>query len=107
MTQVGATGKTHLSRAWAVPTSLPGSRMSLSQSLSSKNLPPPPALDTASGWVRRSQAGPAVMQTSPAQAGQGSKEEGCPRPRAHGGVGTHRVLSPSRPLNMPLRTDSS
>lgn len=47
MTQVGATGKTHLGSARAVPTSLLGSRMSLSQSLSSKNLPPPPQL-----WIQ-------------------------------------------------------
>lgn len=40
MTQASATEETHLSSAQAVPTSLLGSRMSLSRSLSSKNLPP-------------------------------------------------------------------
>lgn len=33
-------GETHFSSAQAVPTSVLGSRMSLSKSLSSKNLPP-------------------------------------------------------------------
>lgn len=63
MTQASATEETHLSSAQAVPTSLLGSRMSLSRSLSSKNLPP--QLDTAR-WLRHSQADPAVMETAPA-----------------------------------------
>lgn len=40
MTPASAIEETHLSSAQAVPTSLLGSRMSLSRSLSSKNLPP-------------------------------------------------------------------
>lgn len=83
MTQASATEETLLSSAQAVPTSLLGSKMSLSQSPSSKNLPPRPrALDTAR-WLRRSQADPAVMETAPAwdcEQDRGAKSRDVPVP---------------------------
>lgn len=105
MTRVGTMGERHLSSAQAVPTSLPGSRMSLSQSLSSKNLSPSSGYGQQMGNALLSR--PHSDADSTSLAAQGTEEQGCPCPCAHGGGGTHRVLSPSRPLNMPLRTDSS
>lgn len=72
MTRVGTMGEMHFSSAQAVPTLLPGSRMSLSQSLSSKNLSPSSRYGQQMGNALLSQ--PHSDADSTSLAAQGTEE---------------------------------